>query len=261
MALFEKGVRASREVFGASARMRAIMRVEDAAAHLRDEVDEFPEEGKVAYAYNPLRYAWAPHLDYIQKYGVKPRRVILVGMNPGPWGMGQTGVPFGDVKKVRDWMGVRGEVKTPLRLHPKRPIDGFACRRSEPSGTRLYSWAEARYGSASAFFDEFFVVNYCPILMFDEAGKNLTPADLPVAQKRAIVAMCDPHLARVIEALSPQFVVGVGGYATEQAQRVVSENKLEAIVGTVLHPSPASPRANRGWAEQAEQDLRNLGVL
>jgi single-strand selective monofunctional uracil DNA glycosylase len=34
-----------------------------------------------------------------------------------------------------------------------------------------------------------------------------------------------------------------------------------APVGQVLHPSPASPKANRGWAAQADAELAALGLF
>lgn len=230
-----------------------------AARALRDACDSL--ETGVPYVYNPLRYAWNGHAAYLDRYGAKPRRTVLVGMNPGPHGMAQTGVPFGDVTIVRDWMGIIATHEQPANPHPKRRIDGFACTRREPSGSRLYGWARERYGSAEAFFGEFFLVNHCPLLFFDEAGKNLTPPQLGRRKMEEIYALCDEHLAAVVQTLRPQFVVGVGAYATERAQLVVDKTGHPAKVGTVLHPSPASPAANKGWAPQAEAQLRALGVL
>ena len=34
------------------------------------------------------------------------KEAVFLGMNPGLWGMAQTGVPFGTVSLVRDWMGI-----------------------------------------------------------------------------------------------------------------------------------------------------------
>ena len=48
----------------------------------------------VAYVYNPLEYARIPHDRYWAVYGKPPKEVVFVGMNPGPWGMVQTGVPL-----------------------------------------------------------------------------------------------------------------------------------------------------------------------
>lgn len=232
-----------------------------AARALRDACDGI--DAGVPYVYNPLRYMWNGHAAYVERYGrhARARRAVLVGMNPGPHGMAQTGVPFGDVGIVRDWMGITADHEQPAKPHPKREIDGFACRRREPSGSRLYGWAQERFGTAERFFEEFFIVNHCPLLFFDEAGKNLTPPQLGRRKMEEVYAICDTHLGQVIRTLRPEFVVGIGAYATERAKLVLAATGAEAKVGTVLHPSPASPAANRGWAPQAEAQLRALGVL
>ncbi|HET6405539.1 MAG TPA: uracil-DNA glycosylase family protein [Candidatus Thermoplasmatota archaeon] len=235
------------------------MSVLAAAARLRDACDALDVPG--AHVYNPLAYAWEPHARFAERYGATRKRAVLVGMNPGPWGMGQTGVPFGDVRWVRDWMGVEGRVEQPARAHPKRPVRGFACTRREGSGNRLYGWASERFGSAEAFFRDFYVVNYCPLLFFDADGKNLTPPQVGPRAMQAVDEACDRHLAEVLQALEPLFVVGVGQYAEERAKAVVARHGLAMKVGRVLHPSPASPAANRGWVAQAEAQLAELGVL
>lgn len=234
------------------------MSVLAAAERLRDACETIPRVA--AHVYDPLAYAWEPHARYAERYGRGPKRAILVGMNPGPWGMGQTGVPFGDVRWVRDWMHISGRVEEPPRKHPKRPVTGFACTRREGSGNRLYGWASRRYGPAEGFFADFYVVNYCPLLFFDKEGKNLTPPQIGAVKMRAIDEACDAHLGDVLEALEPLFVVGVGQYAEECAKRVVGARGLAMKVGRVLHPSPASPAANRGWEAQAEAQLTALGV-
>lgn len=233
----------------------------DAVALARKARDELPREVPgAAYVYNPLDYAWGAHEDWLRRYGAREGRILLVGMNPGPWGMGQTGVPFGDVVWVRDWMHVRGEVRAPARLHPKRPVTGFATTRREPSGSRLYGWASERFGPAAAFFERFFIVNYCPLLFFDEEGRNLTPPQLPAKGREAVELACDDHLADLVRALRPRLVVGVGQFAEERAKGVLASRGLPVPVGRILHPSPASPLANQGWAAQAEAQLRAMGV-
>lgn len=234
------------------------MDVRQAALALRRDLEAARLD--VPYVYQPLDYAWAPHEAYCRRFGQGEGRVLLVGMNPGPHGMAQTGVPFGDVGFVRDWMGIQGEVTQPKRGHPKRPITGFSTKRREPSGSRLYGWAQQRYGTAASFFSTFFIANYCPLLFFDKDGKNLTPPQLSTATRAAVEAPCDAHLATVIRALRPRLVVGIGGFAEARARAIVDAEGLEVPVGLVLHPSPASPAANRGWAAQAEAQLAALGV-
>ncbi|HEY4156916.1 MAG TPA: uracil-DNA glycosylase family protein [Polyangiaceae bacterium] len=213
----------------------------------------------VAYLYNPLEYARAPHEAYLKRYGAGPKRVLLVGMNPGPFGMAQTGVPFGDVSMVRDFLGITGAVGKPKREHPKRLVSGFACTRGEVSGTRLWGFAKERFKTAERFFKDFFVTNYCPLVFMEAGGKNLTPDKLARAEQGELFAACDDALRKIVRELEPRFVIGVGAFAESRARAALSESS--AKLGCILHPSPASPKANRGWAAIAEQELHALGAL
>lgn len=237
---------------------RGSERLVEAARRLRTAADELAFDDPVAYVYDPLDYARRPHEAYLTHYGDRGAEVLLVGMNPGPWGMAQTGVPFGEVSAVRDWMGIREPVDRPSREHPKRPIEGLDCGRSEASGQRLWRWARASFGTPERFFRRFFVANYCPLLFLEAGGRNRTPDKLRKAERTPLFEACDRHLAEVVEALAPRWVVGVGAFAEERARRALPH--FDGPVGRVLHPSPASPRANRGWAAQAEADLRALGI-
>ena len=221
-------------------------------------VDSLDFGEPVTNVYNPLRYARAPHELYLTRYGKGPKEAVFVGMNPGPFGMAQTGVPFGDVGFVREWMGIEASVGRPVTEHPKRPILGFACERSEVSGSRLWGWAQTRFGTPEAFFERFFVLNYCPLVFLERSGRNRTPDKLPPDERAALMACCDRALRDSIAILAPEQIVGVGVWATKRAVAALGEAAPE--IGTVLHPSPASPKANRGWAPQAEKDLRRLGI-
>jgi single-strand selective monofunctional uracil DNA glycosylase len=164
---------------------------------LSDVVDalRFPS---VAVVYNPLVYARAPHEAYLERYGAKrPREVLMVGMNPGPFGMAQTGVPFGDVAMVRDFLGIEGPVGKPPAEHPRRPIAGFACHRSEVSGTRFWGWARDRFGTAERFFDRVFVANWCPLVFMEDSGRNRPPDKLPAAERVPLFEACNDALTRV----------------------------------------------------------------
>ncbi|WP_420426837.1 uracil-DNA glycosylase family protein [Algiphilus sp.] len=213
----------------------------------------------VACIYNPLDYAGAPHAQYLQRFGTPPREILLLGMNPGPFGMAQTGVPFGDVSIVRDWMGIEAPVAQPEHPHPKRPIQGFACTRSEVSGSRLWGWARDRFGSAEAFFARFFVANYCPLVFMEESGRNRTPDKLAREERDALYAVCDEALRATVDHLQPDYVIGVGGFARQRAEKALVG--YTGRIGTILHPSPASPLANRGWAQAVEAQFADeLGI-
>lgn len=228
---------------------------------LRDAVDGLSFAAPVSHVYNPLRYAWRPAAAYFRRYLHTPKEVLFLGMNPGPWGMAQTGVPFGDMAFVRDWLRLPIDVKPPQHQHPKRPVLGGCCERREVSGTRFWGWAQARFGTPDAFFARFGVLNYCP-LCFIEPGaggnaRNRTPDKLAPAERSALFALCDDALLACCEELAPGIVVGVGDFAYRRAKAALPPSFR---VERVLHPSPASPVANRGWAEQVERQLGEMGV-
>jgi single-strand selective monofunctional uracil DNA glycosylase len=228
-----------------------------AAQTLARDVDALSFGPPITHVYNPLDYAADAYREYLRRYGGGKKRIVLLGMNPGPYGMAQTGVPFGEVTLVRDWLGISCAIGTPRHLHPKRPVDGFACTRSEVSGARLWGALRDRYGTPERFFAERFVANYCPLVFMEASGKNFTPDHLRADERAALYAACDRHLVTLARLLEPEWVIGVGKFACERARSALGER---VKVGAILHPSPASPIANRGWAEQADKQLRALGL-
>ncbi len=212
----------------------------------------------VTCVYNPLDHAWQPHALYLERYGGGGCEVLMVGMNPGPWGMAQTGIPFGEVAAARDFLGLEAPVDKPTIEHPKRPVEGFACPRSEVSGRRVWGWVQQRFGTPERFFARFFIYNYCPLSFMEESGRNRTPDKLLRAERTPLFEACDEALRQTVELMRPDLVVGVGAFARGRADRALAG--LEVRIGQVLHPSPASPLANRGWAAQAEADLVACGI-
>ncbi|HQP65313.1 MAG TPA: single-stranded DNA-binding protein [Quisquiliibacterium sp.] len=255
-----------------------------AARALSDTCHHLRFTPPVTHVYNPLDYAWDAYETYVRRFGAGPRRVVFLGMNPGPFGMMQIGVPFGEVAAVRDWMGIRATIARPAHEHPKRPIQGFDCTRSEVSGRRLWGWAAQRFGRAEDFFAQSFVLNYCPLVFLEASGRNFTPDRLPAAEKRPLEDACDRHLRAAIDALQPEWAIGIGGFAAQRLQAVLGPRAVTGAgaaddargardaraarvsppairIAQILHPSPASPAANRGWAEAVDRSLEDLGVF
>ncbi len=229
------------------------------AKALSDSVGTLSFAEPVTHVYNPLDYAWAAHSKYLGFVKGKVRTLML-GMNPGPWGMAQTGVPFGEIAAVRDWMGINVSVDRPEGEHPKRPVEGFACERSEVSGRRLWGLFSQRYPDKDDFFAQHFISNYCPLVFMEESARNRTPDKLSAAEREALHAACDEHLCEVITTLQPEHLVGVGAYAETCLKRAKESTGSPAKLSRILHPSPASPAANKDWAGTAEKQLVASGI-
>ena len=230
-----------------------------AARTLCRSVDSLQFSAPATHTLNPLDYAWAPHEQYLRKFGNGKKRVVFMGMNPGPFGMVQVGIPFGEVNAVRDWMKIDAPVAQPKSPNPSRPVEGFACTRSEISGQRLWALFSERFPNADDFFVDHFVLNYCPLAFFDHA-RNVTPDKLSKTESTPLYAACDTHLRACVDTLKPDWIIGIGKFAETQAKTALASANPKLRIGTVLHPSPASPMANRGWAPQAAAQLAALGI-
>ena len=227
--------------------------VESISAQLKDaalRLSEACNRGKnrilkhksVAHVTNPLDYAWEFHEQFIDNWSELGATTLLLVMNPGPYGMAQTGVPFGATAMARDVLQIEErDVQTPLGAHPKRPIEGLTMERQEVSGTRFWSMLSDHYGSTEAIFSNIFVVNHCPLLILGETGRNVTPVDLPKSTIEPVLKACDRHLKAVVDIMGIETVIGVGNYAKKRAQSVLTDVHIDAM----WHPSPASPLANR----------------
>ncbi len=230
----------------------------ESAKRLRDAVANMVFSAPITHVYNPLDYAWEAHELYLKMYGNGHKKIVFLGMNPGPWGMAQTGVPFGEISLIRDWVEINTPIKKPNKEHPKRPIEGFSCKRSEVSGKRLWGLFKEKFTEANIFFKDHFVANYCPLVFMESTGRNRTPDKLPVNETQTLYAACDQHLREQINLLSAEWLIAVGGFAEERAR--IALKGMPIKIGKILHPSPASPSANKNWAEKATRQLIDLGV-
>lgn len=212
----------------------------------------------VTHVYNPLEYARKPYKLYVRRFATPPKKIVLLGMNPGPWGMAQTGVPFGEVQAVKYWMGIDAKVAVPDNMHPKRPVMGFDCTRSEISGKRLWGWAQKKFKTPERFFSRFFVANYCPLQFIEASGRNRTPNQLRVSERTPLLKICDHAMRQTMAFLKPDYVIGVGQFAADRARIALSD--LDITVDKITHPSPANPRANRGWEKIITKEFSEIGI-
>jgi len=224
---------------------------------LNGELDSLEFADPVTHVYNPLLYAEDPASQYLDRFLCGPGgRLFLLGMNPGPWGMAQTGVPFGEIEAVRDWLKIQGSVGQPQNSHPKRPVQGFDCSRSEVSGRRLWGYFAQEFPSSEAFAKKCVVFNYCPLIFLEESGRNRTPDKLPKAEREPLFAACDECLVAILRELRIERAIGIGQFAYRRLTAVKDSVATLESVESIIHPSPANPHANRGWAEAVSPVLK-----
>jgi single-strand selective monofunctional uracil DNA glycosylase len=229
-----------------------------AARELNQAVSGLKFSPPVTVVYNPLEYAWESHALYLKTYGNSKKKIVFLGMNPGPWGMAQTGVPFGEINAVKDWLGIDATVNKPKIQHPKRPIEGFQCQRSEISGLRLWGLLKEKFGTAGHFFEHQFVANYCPLVFMEESARNRTPDKLKPQERQMLFQACDRHLQQVVQILEPEWLIGVGKFTEKRALTALKDTNIN--IGSILHPSPASPAANKDWPGTVTQQLKDLKI-
>jgi len=231
-----------------------------AAACLRDDVgpigNRLVSEGSVDVCYNPLDYAWDAHEAYLRRMGDSGARTVILGMNPGPHGMGQMGIPFAATSMVRDLLDITGiPVNQPEAADPRRPVIGLEYPREEVSGTRLWGLLSERYGNAEAIASNVFLVNHCPLMLFTgPRATNITPDKVAGPTAHALLERCDEHLREVVEVLDAKRVIGVGKFAESQAKAALADYSVEVL--GCWHPSPASPLANRNGGADWRANVR-----
>ncbi|MDZ7608507.1 MAG: DUF4918 family protein [Cyclobacteriaceae bacterium] len=113
---------------------------------------------------NPFKVAQTNSLaqSFYQKfYDDDQPRLFLIGINPGRFGAGVTGVPFTD----------------PIRLAEKCQIPNDLHRRQELSSVFIYDMIEA-FGGVEIFYSRVFFTSVSP-LGFVKNGLNLNYYDIP----------------------------------------------------------------------------------
>jgi single-strand selective monofunctional uracil DNA glycosylase len=225
---------------------------------LNEELKSLQFRPPVAYIYNPLEYAFKANESYVRKYCRGPKKLFFVGMNPGPFGMVQTGVPFGEIKCVRDWLKIEEEIGKPEKECPQRPVLGFACTRSEVSGDRFWNLLKKLCGTPDAFFKNSFVYNYCPLALLKSDGGNLTPRD--IKDTKLLEEICDKYYFKIIQLLQPEIIVGIGEYAEKRSLATLKGKGCAIKVIRLPHPSPRSLN-NHNWPEKAETFFQKNDLL
>ncbi|KAI8130772.1 Single-strand selective monofunctional uracil-DNA glycosylase [Lucilia cuprina] len=226
---------------------------------LNENLCHYQTGNEITHIYNPVEYAAQLHCEYLRHYLKGTKILLFIGMNPGYDGMGQTGIPFGNITTVRDIMGLTGTVNQPPAVHPKRPVKGLASTREEPSGKRLWTlFKELSNGSLDTFFKQCFVHNFCPLVFFNSNGNNITPSELKGPYKQQIRNECLRTTEQVLQLIQPKIIVAIGNYVYDTLK--ASEYCKSKHLLRLAHPSPRSLN-NNNWPEKAEKFLAEEDLL
>lgn len=113
---------------------------------------------------------------YKKFYNDNGERHFIIGINPGRFGGGITGIPFTD----------------PIRLETDCGIPNDFQKRQELSSVFMYKMMAA-FGGPQAFYKQFYISSYSP-LGFTSAGKNLNYYD-----DKVLAAAIEPYAANKLK--------------------------------------------------------------
>lgn len=230
---------------------------------------------------NPGSYGERWHARFRRTYPLRRNPLLFCGLNPGPYGMAQTGVPFTDLKRLRaelprlaTELEATGSALVPPGLAPA-PLRPFLTRTFESSSVRVYRFLALVRETAEAALRDVVFVNPCPLLFVERrSGENRTPADLPRELRRAagtaragleraarLMAAFDAArlevVTRAVERLEPRGAVLLG----RDVAAVIGDS-LRARLGARAvveweHPARAVPDR---WARGLASELRRRGL-
>jgi len=191
---------------------------------------------------NPLEYLWLQYGYYTSCYHNQYPRAMIIGMNPGPKGMSQTGIPFGSPNIIPSILPnkslfneIRDNEGSPVSS-PHRRITGPSNTTVEVSGNRLWSALIKRYGDFKSITSEIFVDNICPLLFLcgKNGSKNLTPDKLtPSPAKIILIRLCTERLQKIYQCLGePSNIVALGRWSHKFLEKMFPKVRVTYI----LHP-------------------------
>ena len=215
-----------------------------AASRLRHELRGLRFGPPVSHVYDPLDYARRGYESYVRAFANAPKRVLFVGMNPGPV---RDGADRRAVRRRPD--GARLAAASRRRSAGRRPSTrSDRCRASRVRAARSAapaSGAPSRSASASRSASSPTTSSRTTARSRSSrrAAAIARPTSCPSASARRCFAPATRTCAGWCAALEPEWVIGIGAFAEARAREALPG----ARVGRITHPSPANPRAQENW--------------
>src|SRR2546423_2948250 len=178
---------------------------------------------------------------YSQYYNDHHKRTILLGINPGRFGAGITGINFTAPRQLSEFCGIEHSFK----------------KQSELSAEFIYEVVN-NYGGPGSFYYEFFIGSVCP-LGFIQNGKNLNYYD-----NKELLQKVEPFIIQHLDLLfsfnvNRENCICIGGEKNFRYLNALNEKKKWFKQIDVLpHPRFIMQYKRRQKEEYIDQYLRLL---
>jgi hypothetical protein len=175
-------------------------------------------------------------------YNDDKERTLMIGINPGRFGAGVTGVNFTAPRQLKEQCGIE---------HNFKP-------QSELSAEFIYEMINA-YGGPKAFYSRYFIGSVCP-LGFVKNGKNINYYDDP-----GLLRAVKPFIVKSMNELTGFHVnrskcICIGGEKNlKHLSAFNTENRWFNSISSVPHPRFIMQYRRKQVKEYVEAYLKELG--
>ena len=207
---------------------------------LNIELDELKFFPPCFYVYNPLSYCFESFKIYFEYLNTEEEINLFFGINPGPFGMAQTGIPFGDKETVKNYLKIEPKIdidKIP-KQHPKKQILGLEVKRVEKSGRIFWGVIKEFYPEKYDFFKSNFVLNFCPLCFLDEQGRNITPKVLRKEDQIALYKILEIFMLKLFKLIKIKKLIAIGDETFSYLNALNTKLKIQTIIHPAAYKSP-----------------------
>ena len=179
--------------------------------------------------------------------------IVALGLNPGKYGMSQTGIPFTDVTRAaRVGIAIEPPGLAPASLRPF-----LKSYRVERSSASVYNLLDALWGGPAEGWRRLWAVAPCGLLFLEPDGTNVTPADARLARRDDVRELRLRVIRESVEAARPRGVLLLG----QDVARVAADALGDVETLVVDHPVARGPgrRGPAWWAGVVAQAVRARG--
>lgn len=205
-----------------------------------------PDDFKVMNPFRDNPEGLMAFKSFYQKfYNDHHRRKFVLGINPGRFGAGVTGVPFTDTKRLNDICGIEYKGKG----------------THEPSATFIYNMIDA-YGGVKAFYKDIYIHSIFPLAIIrkNEKGKFI---NCNYYDDKRLIESLQPfmvqHLKEQIKlGLETDVVYVLGKRNAKFVAAINKEAKIFGLIEILEHPRYIQQYKSKEADEYAQKFVRIL---